>query len=116
MKALILVLVLIPPFIQAQSTQDTDCGSDYVCFYQKEARELESYRYKQLEYQEQQISEMRRQNDLLEQQLQDMRNRQMELENSYMDLQQELRELENTKQAQEEQQAEEEQLRLEEIP
>ena len=116
MKALTLLLVLIPLLSQAQSTINTDCGNDYVCFYQKEARDLESYRYKQLEFQEQQLTEMRRQNDLLEQQLKDMENRQRELESNYAELQQSLINLENTKEAQQEQQEEEEAIRIEEIP
>ncbi len=110
MKALILFLVLIPLSSPAQ-----DCGNDYICFYEKQARELESYRYQQLEFQEQQLNEMRRQNDLLEQEIQSMNERQRELESSYLELQQVLRERETKAQAQEEQ-TEEDQFRLEEIP
>lgn len=113
MKALTLLLVFIPLFTHAQT--NTDCGNDYVCFYQKEARDLEAYRYQQLEFQEQQLNEMRRQNSLLEQEIQSMNERQNQLENNYPELQEALQEQDAVREAQEEQ-MEEDQFRIEEIP
>lgn len=113
MKALIFLMLLFSSLAYAQSPNN--CGNDYVCFYEKEAREREAYRYEQLRFEEEQLNEMQKQNTLLEQELRNLSNRQLELEDNNQILQQELNERDALLEAQE-QQMEEDQFRSEEIP